>query len=290
VSDDSLKAFNFGDNIRQWVHTIYNQNMACVTNNGFSSEFFILSRGVRQGCPLSPYLFLVVVELLSIKIRNNKNIKGIKIDDTETKILQMADDTTVFVEDINSFKLILSTIFTFQQYAGLKLNKSKTEAMWIGSQRNSDRKPLELKWVREVHALGITFSYDTDVMNLKNLIGKIKSFKQILNMWSQRDLSLIGKITILKSLAFSKIIYPCGMLYTPKYVVDQLIKIAYSFIWCSKTEKVRRNTLIADYKDGGLKMMDIESFVKAQKAMWVKRLTDNQNGSWKAYPLKLLNK
>jgi hypothetical protein len=101
-------------------------------------------------------------------------------------------------------------------------------------------------------------------------------------MWS---LSLIGKITILKSLAFSKIIYPCGMLYTPKYVVDQLIKIAYSFIWCSKPEKIRRKTLIADYK-----MLDIESFVKAQKAMWVKRLTDAQNGSWKTYPFKLLNK
>jgi hypothetical protein len=138
VIDDALKAFNFGDTIRQWVQTIYDQNSACVTNNGFSSEFFTLSRGVRQGCPLSPYLFLVVVELLSIKIRNNKNIKGIKIDDTEIKILQMADDTTVFVEDINSLKLILSTIFTFQQYAGLKLNKSKTEAIWIGSQRNSD--------------------------------------------------------------------------------------------------------------------------------------------------------
>jgi exonuclease III len=290
VIEDSLKAFNFGDNIRQWVQTIYNNNMACVTNNGFSSEFFKLSRGVRQGCPLSPYLFLVVVELVSIKIRNNDNIKGIKIDDTELKILQMADDTTVFVEDINSLKLILGTIFIFQQYAGLKLNKNKTEAMWIGSQRNSDRKPLELKWVKEVHALGITFSYDTDVMNLKNLIGKIKSFKQILNMWSQRDLSLIGKITILKTLAFSKIIYPCGMLYTPKYVVDQLTKIAYTYIWCSKPEKIKRNTLIADYKDGGLKMLDIESFVKAQKAMWVKRLTDPQNGSWKTYPLKQLNK
>jgi hypothetical protein len=202
----------------------------------------------------------------------------------------MADDTTVFVEDLNSLKLILNTIFTFQQYAGLKLNKSKTEAVWIGSQRHSDRQPLGLKWVKEVHALGITFSYDNDIMNLKNLIGKIKSFKQVLNMWSQRDLSLIGKITILKSLAFSKIIYPCGMLYTPKFVIDQLIKIAYAFIWNSKPNKIKRNTLIADYKNGGLKMLDIESFIKAQKAMWVKRLTDHQTGSWKTYPLKLLGK
>jgi hypothetical protein len=54
--------------IRKWVKTIYKNNSACVTNNGYSSEFFPLSRGVRQGCPLLPYLFLIVVELLSIKI------------------------------------------------------------------------------------------------------------------------------------------------------------------------------------------------------------------------------
>jgi hypothetical protein len=53
---------------------------------------------------------------------------------------------------------------------------------------------------------------------------------------------------------------------------------------------VKRKTLIADYKDGGLKMLDIESFIKAQKAMWVKRLTDPQTGSWKTYPMKMLQK
>jgi hypothetical protein len=83
------------------VHTIYNESEACVTNNGYSSPFFKLERGVRQGCPLSAYLFIMVVEILAHKIRTDTDIKGIKIGSTEIKLVQMADDTTTFVKDIN---------------------------------------------------------------------------------------------------------------------------------------------------------------------------------------------
>jgi hypothetical protein len=76
---DALTLFNLGPNFIRWVHTIYNETEACVTNNGFSSPFFRLQRGVRQGCPLSAYLFIMVVELLAHKIRKSDNIKGIKV-------------------------------------------------------------------------------------------------------------------------------------------------------------------------------------------------------------------
>jgi hypothetical protein len=66
---DALKMFNLGPNFIKWVHTIYNETEASVTNNGFSSPFFKLQRGVRQGCPLSAYLFIMVIELLAHKIR-----------------------------------------------------------------------------------------------------------------------------------------------------------------------------------------------------------------------------
>jgi hypothetical protein len=75
---DALEIFNLGQNFISWVHTIYNESEACVTNNGFSSPFFKLQRGVRQGCPLSAYLFIMVVELLANKIRKSDNIKELK--------------------------------------------------------------------------------------------------------------------------------------------------------------------------------------------------------------------
>jgi hypothetical protein len=157
VIEDTLKIFGMGNNFIKWVKAIYKGSEACVTNNGFSSPFFKLERGVRQGCPLSAYLFIMVVELLANKIRNTKEIKGIKINQTEIKILQMADDTTIFVEDQASLKLVLKLISLFHIFAGLKLNKTKSEAMWLGKWRNCKENPLGLKWVKEVHSLGIFF-------------------------------------------------------------------------------------------------------------------------------------
>jgi hypothetical protein len=90
----------------------------------------------------------MVVELLSNQIRENNSIKGIMIGEHETKIAQMADDTTIFVQDIDSLKNVLQLTTKFQKYAGLKLNTTKTEAMWLGSQRNSNNEPLSLKWVK----------------------------------------------------------------------------------------------------------------------------------------------
>jgi hypothetical protein len=282
---DALTLFNFGPEFMGWVRTIYNESEACVTNNGYSSPFFKLQRGVRQGCPLSPYLFILVVELLANKIRKSDDIKGIIIGTTEIKLVQMADDTTAFIEDPNSLENALKILAKFEQYAGLKLNKTKTEAMWLGKDRFNNDAPLDVKWVKEVHALGIFFSYDSDSVVLKNFMDRAKEFKRILDLWSQRDLSLIGKITILKSLAFSKIIYQCGMMTTTDKFCENITSIAYDFIWNKKPNKIKRETLIADYEKGGLKMLDISSFLKAQKAMWVKRLQSSDKASWKAAPI-----
>ena len=290
VIEDTLKIFGLGENFIKWTKAIYNKSEACVTNNGFSSPFFKLSRGVRQGCPLSAYLFIMVVELLANKIRNSKDIKGIKIDNTEIKILQMADDTTIFVEDTASLKCVLKLISLFHMFAGLKLNKTKTEAMWLGKHRNCIEQPLGLKWVKEVHSLGIFFSYDTDYVIQKNFTDKSKIFKKVLDLWSQRDLSLIGKITILKSLAFSTLTYQCCSLTPPEDFIKTVNDMAFSFLWSKKPDKIKIKTIIADYLDGGLKMLDIETFIKAQKIMWIKRLCKPGDASWKAYPQYIFKK
>jgi hypothetical protein len=196
---EALTMFNFGPKFISWVHTIYKETEACVTNNGYSSPFFKLERGVRQGCPLSAYLFIMVVEILAHRIRTDKNIKGITIGSTEIKLVQMADDTTTFVKNIESLENVFKLLTIFENYAGLKLNKTKTEAMWQGKNLNNNTTPLDIKWVKQVHSLGIFFSYDNDSVILKNVIDRAKEFKKILDMWKQRDLSLIGKIAVLKS-------------------------------------------------------------------------------------------
>ena len=105
--DKTLQKFNFGTDFRKWVKIIYHNSESTVLKNGFFTSFFKLERGVRQGCPLSAYLFLLVVELLACEIRDNAAIEGLTLKHTELKISQMADDTTIFLINTESIPILL---------------------------------------------------------------------------------------------------------------------------------------------------------------------------------------
>jgi len=132
-----------------------------VINNGLSSEYFNITRGVRQGYPLSTYLFLLAVETIAIATRENEEKKGIVIDKQETKLLQYADDTTAVLSDIESAYKLFQLLDKLKEVSGLKVNSSKTEGLSIGSLKGSEMKPLGIKWPQDpIKALGMFFLYE----------------------------------------------------------------------------------------------------------------------------------
>ena len=86
--------------------------------------------------------------------------------------------------------------------------------------------------------LGIFYSYDEKVREEKNFITKLKELKMLIGIWGQRDLSILGRIMVFKSLAFSKVIYQCSNLAVPEDVMKELNQIAFSFVWNNKPDKV----------------------------------------------------
>ena len=139
---DTLNNFNFGADIQNWVRIFYNNVTSCVLNNGHASEFFPLERGVRQGCLLSGLLFVTAIEVLANAIKNKATIKGIKVDQKEIKVSLYADDTTVFVRDLESITHLLALLNDFKILSGLEINTSKTEGMWLGCWKNNTDTPF----------------------------------------------------------------------------------------------------------------------------------------------------
>ena len=98
-------------------------------NNSILSWYFQLSRGIRQGCPISALLCVLVAVILSIKLRSDRNVKGIELGDVEDKICQLVDDITIFMKDLKSFQSAISHCQNFQECSGLKLNLEKSDMM-----------------------------------------------------------------------------------------------------------------------------------------------------------------
>ena len=190
-----LEAFNFGPTLVRWIKTFYNNVSSCVINNGLFSEPFKLERGVRQGDPLSPYLFVVAIEILAISLRSNKHIEGIKIDNDEIKTLVYADYMIDTLANMSSVEIFMQTLKNFEKCSGLKMNISKTKAMWIGASKNSLKKPLGLEWCTGVKTFGIHFSCDQGQIMKQNFHERLTDIKKTINLWSLRGLSLFGKVT-----------------------------------------------------------------------------------------------
>jgi len=90
--------FNFGDSFKQWIYTFYNNAQSTILVNGHMTPFFDIKSGCRQGDGLSPYIFLLCTQILNIAINTNDDIHGIIINDMEYKVLQYADDTSIFLD------------------------------------------------------------------------------------------------------------------------------------------------------------------------------------------------
>ena len=184
-------------------------------------------------------------------------------------------------------QLVFHLLDQFRFCSGLKVNYSKTEAMWIGSLRDSTATPLGLTWRGSVKALGIVFTYNTTVQLQTNFYDKLKDIRTQTRLWSCRGLSLFGKITIIKSFLLPKMLYIFSVLPTPEAFIKQLNTIIYKFLW-KGPDKVARPAVINDLKYGGLNLMDLETSIKSLRLAWLGRFLLVRSSPWQAFVNHLL--
>ena len=280
-----LRHFNFKNDLVNWVKLLYKNAKSCVTNNGHHSDFFHIWRGVRQGCPLSPYLFIICIELLSNQVRKSPDIKGIYIEGKENKTSLFADDASFILDgSTKSFENLIRILDKFTNISGLKLNAKKCQVLRIGSLTSKTielMKHRKFSWnSNKASCLGMVFKTNREKSLSSNLEPKIIEFEKSLMQWRHRKLSLMGKIVVIKSYALPKLIYPLTSLPNPpKETIKRIEKMMYNFIWDGKPDKIKREILTSDYDKGGLRMIDIEKFIWSLKISWVKRILQTESNS-----------
>ena len=145
-------------------------------------------------------------------INNDTIFRGIRISDNECKISQYADDTTFILDGTRaSLERSFVLLNIFAKLSGLKVNYEKTEALWIGSFKNrTDKLAINqnIKWsIRKVKSLGVWFSISEEEAVLINYQEKKEKISKIVSCWQLRRLTLLEKITVIKSLAASQLVY-----------------------------------------------------------------------------------
>ena len=161
------------------------------------------------------------------------------------------------------------------------MNKNKTEGIWIGKLKHSKDKIDNINFSdKPIKALGLYFGNNRKECDKLNWETKFEKAKNLLKSWEKRNLSLLGKILIVKTLIIPQFTYIASSTVLNKQYVDQLEKEIYNYIWDGKKDKVKRNSLIADYEKGGLKMIDVKSYFNTLKVKWVLRLLEATTENW----------
>ena len=123
----------------------------CIKTNGHISNYFKITRSARQGCPISPLLYILQIEPLACTLRKDKEVKGITLpNNSEVKVSIFADDTQLFLKDELSIINSMNILSTFEEASGSKINLRKTIGIYIGKKKIKTRSILTLPGQKHV--------------------------------------------------------------------------------------------------------------------------------------------
>lgn len=192
----TLGIFGFGEGFIKWVNIIYSDPRATVITNGLTSPFFSLTRGTKQGDPLSPLLFTLFLEPLATAIRTDIDIKGVSQGGEEHKLFMYADDILLLIKNpIVFIPNVLSIIESFSKLSGYKINWQKSEGMPISRGCNqSVISTFQCKVIPSgMKYLGIRLCSDLENIISINIGPLIQKIKTNLDKWKLINLTLWGK-------------------------------------------------------------------------------------------------
>ena len=275
-----LRRMGFGPSFIDWVKLLYTDIRSAILVNGYTSDWFFPSRDVRQGCPLSPLLYVLSIEVLAANLRAHPDIVGLSLPGIPSPLPVLslyADDTSVIVTSDRATSAVFDVYADFEAGTGAKLNLGKCEGLWLGAWRNHLDSPVSISWNSvKIKTLGVFIGFGN--LDEANWRPRLDAVKRCLNSWRSRSLSLSGKALIVNALALSRIWYVASLVFMPSWVCMELNKLVFSFFWSVKRDLVSRNVLFQSPDLGGFSVASTQYKVYSLLTQWVKRLPVSPNG------------
>ena len=282
-----LDFFGFKNDAVQWIDILINNFYANTIHAGNVSESFLLGRGTKQGDPISSLLFILCVEILSIKI--NKSIKGLKIGHIYVKRTLYADDLTIIMEyDENQLRDAINMLKEFYSISGLKINEKKTQAIRIGNIVDGQQtlcNEIKLEWSNTFKLLGIVFDSQLEKMQC-NYDKAMEKAEKIMKNWRYRFLTIYGRNVIAKTLLLSKFAHLHLVLPdTIKAKIKEIERRIFNFIWKTKEnndgeDRVARVVSKLPEHKGGMNFPCIMTSIESLKLSWLRRGFSNLDSTW----------
>ncbi|XP_020972640.1 uncharacterized protein LOC107627573 [Arachis ipaensis] len=290
--DIVLQKMGFGWRWREWVKECVSTASMSILVNGSPSKPFKMERGLRQGDPLSPFLFVLVIDVLHRMVGEavkNRRVVPLLVGKDNVKLshLQFADDTILFCppETIINYDRLLRC---FEVMSGLTINFDKSSLIPINCEQQWTYNMCNLLGCKEaclpVKYLGISLGANPRLIRTwKPIIDKVE---EKLSLWKAKVLNKAGKLVLIKSVLNSLPVYYLSLYKMPKAVAEKLISLQRRFLWSKEEGRnglalVKWEVVQAPKKLGGLGVGDAVVRNSALLFKWWWRFEKEECPLWK---------
>lgn len=265
-----LECMGLGPIFIQLIRTLHADPSARIRIGSAVTPLIKISRGTRQGCPLSPLLYALVAEPLACTSREHHSHRGIRFPDYNLIISAYADDTLLYIRDpASNAPPVLREVVQFGGFSGLKINWTKSVVFPLTPVTTPEELEFPLTWTTEpVCYLGIQLHTDPEVICTENYGRAVGKLEADISRWIRLSLSLLGRISIMKMVLLPRFLFLFMNipLLLPAHFFKYLRSLQIKLAWAGKQLRMSWDLLTLPYSMDGLGAPDLELYYHAAQA------------------------
>jgi hypothetical protein len=285
----TLEAMNFGPDFIQLIQTLYEDVMAVIEVNDELTGEIGTGGGVRQGCPLSPFLFICILELMAIAVRENTEVQGIvlvePVTGKEDKISLFADDSAICLgKPHEQAKEARITMKRYEEASGSELHDGKTMIMKIGSTRKRvmTNMQIEVKFTileDEAKEKYLGDVVGNEVTEKERFEDRIEKMKKIGNRWNRENVTVYGRALVSNTLIMPVILYRARVNAITRTLEKEIQKTVKDFIW-RKVPSLKWSIAVRGIQEGGIGVKDPICMIDSTRIKMIKDMREKKAQPW----------